>query len=260
MKMIHSIFAATICLSALSSEAFVPSSFATKKWQQMGLNNYDCSEARTVLSWKPFKLAENDATLEGKVRDRMLEMPSFENLQSEFALNAQEALTPFAKTIDNLTNGWALSYADLSPESENTPLGQAFLATNIAYAVVGIVLGIHGDVLLGTLTEIASVASFFYHYTQLQASNNRIQDSSVRLALSIDYVCACTAILVGLVYLGLDHQMPPLEAVVSGSAGILCLSLGWVWEYGWRYLVTHSLWHLFSAYTAFVVGNAHLLT
>eukprot|EP00526_Cylindrotheca_closterium_P019647 CAMPEP_0113634786 /NCGR_PEP_ID=MMETSP0017_2-20120614/18121_1 /TAXON_ID=2856 /ORGANISM="Cylindrotheca closterium" /LENGTH=227 /DNA_ID=CAMNT_0000545515 /DNA_START=62 /DNA_END=742 /DNA_ORIENTATION=- /assembly_acc=CAM_ASM_000147 len=227
MTIRHSIFVSTISLGVLSSEAFIPSSFATKKWQK-GLN-HECSEA-TVSNWKPVKLSsDKDAALERKAEDSMFGAPSLESLQSEFALNAQDALTPFAKNIDDMTDGWALSYADLSPESENTPLGQSFLATNIAYAVVGLVLGMKGDILLGTLTEIASVASFIYHFTQLQASNNRIKDSSVRLALSIDYICASTAILVGLVYLALDHQMPPTEAIASGAAGFLCLGLGWVW-------------------------------
>ncbi|KAL3935345.1 MAG: hypothetical protein SGBAC_009116 [Bacillariaceae sp.] len=252
MNIRHSIFASTIGLGVLNSEAFAPSSIATKKWQN-GLN-YDSSEA-TALNWKPVRLAENDATLEGTVKDRTFGIPLLEGLNAE---SVQDALTPFATTVDDMTDGWALSYADLSPESEKTPLGQSFLATNLAYAIVGIILGFKGDILLGTLTEIASVASFIYHFTQLQASNNRIKDSSVRLALSIDYICASTAILVGLVYLALDHQMPPIEAIASGSAGILFLGLGWVWEYGWRYLVTHSLWHLFSAYTAFVVGTVHL--
>jgi hypothetical protein len=85
-----------------------------------------------------------------------------------------------------------------------------------------------------------------------------MKDSSVRLALLVDYICACTAIFVGLVYLATDHQMPPVEGIVSGAAGIGCLLLCWVWEYGLPYIVLHSFWHLFSAYTAFIVGNTHL--
>jgi hypothetical protein len=183
---------------------------------------------------------------------------SFEELPSTLVLKAQDALSPIARVMDDASDGWALSYADLSPESERSPIGQAFLATNIAYAIVGLILSINGDPFLGILTEVASIASFIYHYVQLQASNNRVQDSSVRFALLIDYICASTAILVGLVYLAMDHQVPPIEGIISGGAGIGCLLLCWVWEYGLPYIFLHSLWHLFSAYTAFVVGNAHL--
>ena len=256
MNFRRSIFASTLFFTALSCGAFAPSPFLTNKLQK-GLNLEHGSEA-TELHWKPLRFSEQETAMESKVRERPFEVPDLKALQSDIALNAQEALSPFSETFDDITGGWALSYADLSPESETTLLGQSFLATNVAYAIVGLLLGMQGDVLLGTLTEIASVASFVYHYTQLQASNNRTVDSTVRLALSIDYICASTAIFVGLVYLALDHQLPPMEAIASGTAGILFLGLGWVWEYGYPYLFTHSLWHLFSAYTAFVVGNAHL--
>ena len=38
--------------------------------------------------------------------------------------------------------------------------------------MIGLLLSMNGDTLLGFLTEIASIASFCYHYTQLQASKN----------------------------------------------------------------------------------------
>lgn len=58
-------------------------------------------------------------------------------------------LLPIAETIDSNTGGWALSYADLEPENESTPIGRAFLATNICYAIVGAVLVSRGELLLG---------------------------------------------------------------------------------------------------------------
>lgn len=196
------------------------------------------------LSRKNEAVAEEKEAEEGVLAQFQL---SFEQFPSTVAL--QDALTPVVQVIDDASSGWALSYADLSPETEATPVGQAFLATNTAYAIVGLLLTFNGDPLLGILTEIASIASFIYHYTQLQASNNHMKDGSVRLALLIDYICACTAILVGVAYLVMDHQLPPIESLLSGGAGIGCLLLCWVWEYGLPYIVLHSLWHLFSAYT-----------
>ena len=55
-----------------------------------------------------------------------------------------------------------MSYADLTPNSERTIPGQVFLATNIAYTIVGIILALPGEVLLGFLTDVCSFASFTY--------------------------------------------------------------------------------------------------
>jgi hypothetical protein len=173
-------------------------------------------------------------------------------------LQAQDVLSPAAQALDDATDGWALNYADLSPETESTPIGQAFLATNIAYASVGLFLTMHGDPVLGLLTEFVSIASFIYHYTQLQAATNREQDSTVRLALMVDYCLAFTTIFVGLAYLVMDQQLPPIEGLVSGGVGIACLLACWVWEQGLAYIVLHSLWHFFSAYCGYVIGNTHL--
>jgi len=173
-------------------------------------------------------------------------------------VQTQEILTPAATLLDEATDGWALYYADLSPESETTAVGQAFLATNIAYAVVGVLLSLHGEPVLGLLTECASVASFIYHYTQLQAGVNRTEDSTVRTALMVDYVFAVSSILLAAGYLVMDHQLPPLEGIVSGGVGLGCLFACWIWEQGLPYIVLHSLWHLFSAYCGYVVGTTHI--
>ena len=69
-------------------------------------------------------------------------------------------LLPIAERIDSATGGWGLSYADLHPETPQTPIGQAFLATNACYACGGLLLGIQGEWTLGLLTEIAGVVSF----------------------------------------------------------------------------------------------------
>ena len=180
------------------------------------------------------------------------------NRLSLILLSAKDALAPAAQALDDATDGWALFYADLSPEDETSRVGQAFLATNIAYAVVGLLLSIQGDVILGLLTEIVSVASFIYHYTQLQASAMRTQDDIVRTALMVDYIFAFTSIFVGLIYLVTDQQLPPIEGFISAAAGLACLFSCWFYEKGYPYIVLHSFWHLFSAYSAYVIGISHL--
>lgn len=248
-----------LVISATASNGFLATQRAGSRvvwnfnYSQMSHANLRRLSSRTCLN-----LMEEETASEEKQRQGILEKVSFEELKSSIASQTQDALAPVAQAIDNVSDGWALSYADLSPETETTPVGQAFLATNIGYAVVGVLLTIKGDTVLGILTEVASIASFIYHYTQLQASMDPMKDGSVRFALLIDYICACTAILVGLFYLAMDHQVPPIEGIVSGGAGIGCLLACWVWEYGLPYIVLHSFWHLFSAYTAFVVGNTHL--
>jgi len=55
---------------------------------------------------------------------------------------------------------------------------------------------------------------------------------------------------------GLEYL--PASVIFSGLGAIVCLSLCWVWEYGLPYILWHSLWHILSAYTAYLVGQVHL--
>lgn len=168
--------------------------------------------------------------------------------------SVEEFVAPLSSVLDDQTGGWALSYANLEPEDETTPVGLTFLATNIAYGVTGSLLLSNGNVILGVLTELACVASFFYHYSQLKfgQEGSRI----VRLTLLVDYFFALSAILVGSVQLILAHQLPA-EALCSGTLAVATLGACWVWEEGLTYIVFHSLWHLFSAYTGYIIGNTH---
>jgi hypothetical protein len=165
-------------------------------------------------------------------------------------------LLPIAEAVDAATGGWGLSYADLHPATPRTNVGRAFLATNFFYAAAGLWLMTSGDWLYGALTEVAGVVSFVYHYTQLEFGRDR---SEVRLALLIDYACAGAALITGGAYMvqaGMTH-LPP-EAYLSAAGAVLCLSLCWVWEFGYPFIFWHSLWHLLSAYTGYVVGVEHL--
>ena len=142
-------------------------------------------------------------------------------------------------------------------KSERTLPGQIFLATNIAYTAVGLFLSLHDEVLLGIFTEFCSIASFGYHYAQLQQPYGRTQDSTVRLALLLDYILAITSIVIGLFYLVFDQAVPPTEGIAIAILGIICLLSCWVWEEGLPYIVLHGLWHLFSAASAYYIGMAH---
>jgi len=167
-------------------------------------------------------------------------------------------LLPLAERIDDLTGGWGLSYADLAPETPSTPVGVIFLATNVCYAIAGIVLSIQGDLVLGTMTELAGGVSLWYHYSQLKYSGQE-PASEVRLALLTDYIFAGTALITGLIYAAmLGISAVPFEAVLAGAISVGCLATCWVYEYGVPYIFWHSLWHIFSAYTGYLIGRAHL--
>ena len=166
-------------------------------------------------------------------------------------------LLPVATKIDDLTGGWGLSYADLSPETPRTPLGASFLATNVCYAAAGLALASGGEYSLGLLTEVAGAVSFWYHWSQLQLGQDRRE---VRLSLLIDYFTAGSALVCGgsyLARLGLD--VLPDGALLCGGASVVCLALCWVREYDYWYLFWHSAWHIGSAYCAYLIGQANII-
>mmetsp|Transcript_30711 Transcript_30711/g.70279 ORF Transcript_30711/g.70279 Transcript_30711/m.70279 type:complete len:304 (-) Transcript_30711:219-1130(-) len=179
-----------------------------------------------------------------------------ENWREELQEDELGPLLPLANFIDEVTGGWALTYADLSPETETTPAGISFLATNIGYGVAGVFLSMRGEFLLGYFTDIAGVISFGYHYSQLKFGPNR---KEVRLALLFDYITAGSAIIIALFYIiqvGTFTTLPiNLLCVIALSLGSLLMS--WVYEFGYPYLFWHSLWHIFSAGVAFLVGEYH---
>jgi len=163
-------------------------------------------------------------------------------------------LLPLAKVLEDVTGGWALTYADLSPETETTPVGLGFLATNMAYTICGLLLVQSGNVLLGVLTELASVASFAYHFTQLKLGKNQ---PLVRVALLVDYVVAAATLLAALVYIiqvGIFNV--PWQGIVASVLAVLFLFLSWVWEEGLPYVINHGLWHLLGAYAGLIIGQA----
>jgi hypothetical protein len=165
-----------------------------------------------------------------------------------------KVLLPLARALDESTDGWALDYADLSPDTPTTPAGIGFLATNLAYTICGLLLVIHGNVLLGILTELASVASFAYHFCQLKLGKNQ---PVVRVALLVDYVVAAATLLAALVYIiQVGIQNVPLEGIIASILAVVFLFLSWVWEEGIPYVINHGLWHLLGAYGGFIIGQS----
>ena len=165
-------------------------------------------------------------------------------------------LMPIAEKLDAATGDWALSYADLSPATPKTPAGISFLLTNVCYAIAGIVLITQGDFFYGGLVELAGAVSFWYHYSQLEFGKNRAE---VRLALLTDYFTAGSALITGGFYMvEMGITSVPIDALVVGGSSIVALSLCWVWEFGYPYLILHSIWHILSAYTGYLIGQAHM--
>lgn len=165
------------------------------------------------------------------------------------------ALVPFATAIQFATSGTALKYADLSPETPSTLGGILFLLTNLCFSLAGLKLGLEGEVWLGSVVETASVASFIYHLQQLRYPQ---PSREVQIAILIDYVFAGLSIITCTQYafeIGLSHIQPEIFIVTGLSVAFLVM--GWLWEYGPIYIVVHSLWHVFSALAAFLVGQAH---
>lgn len=163
-------------------------------------------------------------------------------------------LLPLAQVLEDVTGGWALTYADLAPETHKTPVGVGFLATNMAYTICGLLLVQSGNVLLGVLTELASVASFAYHFTQLKLGKNQ---PIVRVALLVDYVVAAATLLAALVYiLQVGVQNVPLDGIIASVLAVVFLFLSWVWEEGLPYVINHGMWHLLGAYGGFIIGQA----
>lgn len=194
---------------------------------------------------------EIDIKLENNTNQRMRQKMN-RNLSSEF----NSLILPIAQTLDGVTDGWALSYADLQPENERTAAGQAFLLTNLGYALAGFFLSTRGDLLLGGFTEVAGIVSYWYHYSQLKLGGDRAE---VRLALFVDYFTAGAALFTGFAYV---FQMGlfsiPLNILGIWTMAVISLSLGWVWEVGYSYLFWHSMWHILSAWTCYEIGQMHL--
>lgn len=164
---------------------------------------------------------------------------------------------PVQDILDEYSSGWALSYADLKPDSPETINGRIFLATNLAYLLTGLVLQYQGANELGLATDLCAAFSFQYHYQQLEATN------TVRAALLLDYFFAALAMGLATFYLLVSLTVTSIfTANVAVAVGLAVLSLGclglsWKYEYGQPYMFWHGLWHLASAGAGYAIGDLH---
>jgi hypothetical protein len=266
MKFTTSLTAVLIVGAGMLSSAFTPPTrhqIPAARRNQNSLLSKEGIDATTLFEFRqrfeslfPLEFRKDDKT---KKADSIIH--SGKNLRSSgrsSLLLLSSALAPVADFLENSTDGWALSYADLRPESEETVIGRSFLATNLAYASVGLLLSSQGEVVLGFMTELVSIASYCYHYTQLQQPYDRTDDATVKLALLVDYFLAVSSISLGFFYLLEDKTLPSPEVMAGSAIGIGCLLACWVWEKGYPYIVLHSLWHVFSAATAYSIGVSHV--
>ena len=182
-----------------------------------------------------------------------------------------QATLPMQQVLDTVSDGWVLSYANLQPDTPQTPAGQLFLFTNVAYALVGLLLIQNcQDYWFGPLTDLVALLSFHYHYQQLRNTDR----NAVRLALLLDYIGALVTIFTGFYYLvsptlftngsfqaamAAITQMQSLqfESLIYSLAGILFLISSWVWEAGRPYMALHGMWHVCSAYSGYLIGTYH---
>jgi len=182
------------------------------------------------------------------------------NNEETIRRNTLGPLYPAAELIQDATGGWGLAYANLEPETPSSPAGLGFLITNVGYLVAGALLNAKGEVLFGTLTEIAGSISIWYHYAQLRyPSPSVVQDvSKVQLALMCDYVTAAAALITGLLYVIQVGTLLPVPCIVAGVLAVLCLVLSWIYEETYAYILWHGLWHVFGAYAGYYIGQTHL--
>ena len=234
----------------------------------LGVPSLDNDQQRTTItdaSSEKDEASSSSAPTETTTKQQQLLLPF--GLRVETIAVAEQLLmdsvAPVQETLDALTGDWALSYADLSPDTPRTVTGQAFLATNAAYFVAGVyILLVSGDLWFGFWTDMAAIASFNYHYNQLLVAGTAAKADAVRLALLLDYTAAAFSILTAGSYLLSDigsssSSSFPVVAVAVSAVGLVCLYLSWVWEYGRPYMFWHSLWHLCSAYSGYLIGTLH---
>lgn len=236
-----------VCLVERLFVLLVTTSSICSAWTSPPLRSRGVSTCSPFLSGRRQTLGR--ASLVGNRKSKR------EDSDRTFEEQFRALVDPVQQALDDTTGGWALSYADLTPDDESTPLGRAFLATNLAYAVVGLLLAVQGNIAFGILIDVTALASFNYHYNQL-LQRGQAKSPDVRLALLIDYFFAGISILTALFYLFTSNSLPT-EALSFGALGLVFLGLCWIYERGTPYMLLHGAWHLFSAYAGYLLGTEH---
>ena len=180
---------------------------------------------------------------------------------------------PLARLLDSISDGFALSYPDLSMYPPQSIGGVVFLATNIGYEIAGWnlqqITNTQSFGVPGICLEIAGIVSIWYHWAQLYYGPSR---DEVRISLLADYFTASAAITSSLTALAAVLFRLNLDTIVLNSdlvgtvvcAGLGLLSLYWSWleedseNYARKYLIWHGLWHVWGALSAYYLGNVLL--
>ena len=167
------------------------------------------------------------------------------------------ALRVARPVIRNPSLQWVFHYADVRPLTATSPESIGFLLTNAGFVVSGASLAtIGGDPVLGSIVELASLASVGYHWSQcaLGGSSRPV----VQLAMLIDYALAIPSLFLGLAYAAsLPAASLPESALLFGGLAFLGLVAGWVFESPRAYMALHGAWHVFAALAACELSNAH---
>jgi len=82
---------------------------------------------------RPALYATNEGTSEENEKETSLTSQIASQLEATRV--GRNVLIPLAKVLDDLTGGWALTYADLAPETPASPVVLGFLVTNLAYTI-----------------------------------------------------------------------------------------------------------------------------
>lgn len=166
-------------------------------------------------------------------------------------------LRNIGRKLDDLTNGFALSYANTLPYREWHPFGILFLATNVIYAAVGYMLFANGDISKSLILDLAGSASVLYHWRQIRMGPNQ---AAVRYALIIDYFTAFVAIssIAIDIFQSVMEGTLSIRAVVLSITAVLSLLGSWYYADGLPYLFFHGLWHIFSGICAAEVAGVHM--
>jgi hypothetical protein len=173
--------------------------------------------------------------------------------KERFVRSIDNSVRLIRKELDKTSLKSALKYADLR-KFDNQPPGYLFLATNLGFFLVGPILKQNGEPLFAVLVELAGLASTYYHFGQLKyGPDNPI----VLRALLADYVIAAMTTLAFTITLFTSQlSVQSAESLACSLAGLVCLILSWVYEFGYPYLILHGSWHVFSAAATYLVASA----
>jgi len=163
----------------------------------------------------------------------------------------------FEEIDDKVFDGSILGYADTTPFNITEPIGSIFLLTNVVYLWASFAIGQQGGngnaIAASVIIDVAGLLSINYHWNQLVKGPN---NNDVRVSLILDYFGAFLAIFLILEEIlrqSITTQVIPVSAILLGIFGAINLILSWVFANGAQYIFFHSLWHLFSGISSYVL-------